>query len=159
MKIEETEQLTTDFDWFGLDEDGFIAHFASAGFKRVPASVAESAEGLGLVSDYFKTEAPVRGAHRVDEDLLCRRPDWKGERNESRYLKSFVAMADRGLFSFDIDSYLKPGIAYFRVACPLSPLGLEQLPEPIRRIIARTRLAGVRLRNESLISYEATLEM
>jgi hypothetical protein len=30
MKIEETEQLTTDFDWFGVDEEGFIAHFASA---------------------------------------------------------------------------------------------------------------------------------
>jgi hypothetical protein len=159
LKIEETVQLTTDFDWFGVDEEGFIAHFASAGFKRVPASVSESAEDLVLVSNYFKTEAPVRGAHRVDEDLHGFLPGWKGEQNESRYLRSFVAMADRGLFSFDIDSYLKPGIAYFRVACPLSPLGLEQLPEPIRRIIARTRLAGVRLRNQSLISYEATLEM
>jgi hypothetical protein len=159
MKIEETEQLTTDFDWFGVDEEGFIAHFASAGFKRVPASVSESAGDLVLVSNYFKTEAPVRGTCRVEEDLLGLRPDWKGEQNESRYLKSFAAMADRGLFSFDIDSYLKPGIAYFRVACPMSPLGLKQLPEPIRRIIARTRLAGVRLRNQSLISYEATLKM
>jgi hypothetical protein len=159
MRIEETKQLTTDFDWFGVDEEGFLAHFASAGFKRVPASVSESAEDLVLVCNYFKTEAPVRGAHRVDEDLVGLRPDWKGEQNESRYLKSFVAMADLGLFSFDIDSYLKPGIAYFRVACPLSPLGLEQLPEPVRRIIARTRLAGVSLRSQSLIAYEATLEM
>jgi hypothetical protein len=159
MRIEETAQLSTDFDWFGVDEGGLIAHFASAGFKRVPASVSESAEDLVLVSNYFKTEAPVRGAHRVDEDLLGLRPGWKGEQNESRYLKSFVAMADLGLFSFDIDSYLKPGIAYFRVACPLSPLGLEQLPEPVRRIIARTRLTGVRLRNQSLIPYEATRDM
>jgi hypothetical protein len=159
MKIEETEQLTTDFDWFGVDEEGFVAHFASAGFKRIPASVSESSEDLGLVSNYFKTEAPVRGAHWVDEDSLRLRPDWKGERNEGRYLRSFAGMADRGLFSFDIDSYLKPGIAYFRVAHPLSPLELEQLPEPIRRIISRTRLAGVRLRNQSLISYEATIEM
>jgi hypothetical protein len=159
MKIEETEQLTTDFDWFGVDEEGFIAHFASAGFKRVPGSVSESAEDLDLAKSYFQTEAPVRGAHRVDEDLPSFLLDWKGAQNESRYLKSFAAMADRGLFSFDIDSYLKPGIAYFRVACPLSPLRLEQLPEPIRRIIARTRLAGVHLRDQSLISYEATLKM
>ncbi len=104
MRIEETAQLTTDFDWFGVDEEGLIGHFASAGFKRVPISVSENAEDLGLVSGYFKTEAPVRGSHRLDEHLPGLRPNWKGEQNESRYLESFVAMADRGLFSFDIDS-------------------------------------------------------
>jgi hypothetical protein len=159
MRIEETAQLTTDFDWFGVDEEGLIAHFASAGFKRVPTSVSENAEDLGLVTSYFKTEAPVRGSHRLDERLPGLRPDWKGEQKESRYLESFVAMADRGLFSFDIDSYLKSGIAYFRVACPVSPLGLGELPEHIQRIIARTRLAGVRLRSQSHVSYDATLQM
>src|ERR1700689_1365386 len=102
MRIEETAQLTTDFDWFGVDEEGFVAHFTSAGFKRIPTTVSESAEDLGLVTDYFRNEAPVRGPHCVDEELPALRPDWQGEQNESRYLESFVAMADRGLFSFDI---------------------------------------------------------
>jgi hypothetical protein len=48
----------------------------------------------------------------------------KGESQEERYLRSFIAMADRGLFSFDIDSYLGPNTAYFRVALP----GLASMP-------------------------------
>ena len=68
-------------------------------------------------------------------------------------------MADRGLFSFDIESYLRPGIAYFRVALPEAPLAIDELPPNIVKIISRTVLTGVRLRYQSQVFYDATLTM
>lgn len=147
----------TDFDWFGVDEEGLLGHFTTAGFKLLPSSVAASAEDLKLVTDCFKMQAAVRGSHRVDDENIKRalNREWRGERNENRYLRDFISMADKGLFSYDIDTYLKPAISYFRVASPEMPLRLDGLPEPIRRIVFRTFLQGFRLANELHVPYDA----
>jgi hypothetical protein len=140
MDIELVEQQSTDFDWSGVDEEGWIGHFTSAGFKYLPQSVSSSSEDLRLVTEFFQNHAPVKGAHMLDGDLANVVPDWRGENNEARYLGSFVSMADKGLFSYDINSYLSPGAAYFRVASPESPLPLEELPSNIRTVLSRTVL-------------------
>lgn len=159
MKISFDEQAGTDFDWFGVDEEGLIGHFTTAGFKRLPPSVACSAKDLKLVTNYFENLSPSEGGHNVDSSSIASalQRDWKGEKDEERYLRSFVAMADKGLFSFDIGSHLKPDIAYFRVALPQVPITVSELPENIRPIVSRTFLKGVRLRDQSHVSYEATL--
>lgn len=36
--IPEMEQQETDFDWFGVDEDGSVGHFTKAGFKYLRLS-------------------------------------------------------------------------------------------------------------------------
>jgi hypothetical protein len=159
MQIDIAEQDTTDFDWFGVDEDGFVAHFTSAGYKRLPRSVSSSAEDLKLITEYFNSGVERRGGHLVDKALSNEVPEWKGEEHEGRYLKSFVAMADKGLFSFDIDTYVKPGIAYFRVAAPELPIKIGDLPADIQAILSRTVLNGIRLREQSKILYENTLGM
>ena len=53
MRISDDEQTYKDFDWYCVDGQGQLGHFASAGFKKVPPSVATSAEDLR-----FLTEAP-----------------------------------------------------------------------------------------------------
>ena len=161
MEIPLDKQGGTDFDWFGVDEEGLLAHFATAGFKAIPPSVSASAEDLKLVTDYFTKRASVRGSHQVDEESLANslNREWKGERLEARYLRDFVSMANKGLFSYDIDSYLRPGICYFRVACPDMPLKLHELPDPIQVIVSRTILKGLRVRNESRVLYDATLKL
>jgi hypothetical protein len=109
MKISETEQESTDFDWYAVDEEGFLAHFTSAGFKYLPVSVVADVEALQVLDDYFRCAAP-RGGHKIAADLATRmHRDWKGEQLEGRYLQNFVAMANRGLHSFDIESYVKTG--------------------------------------------------
>lgn len=158
MRIAITEQESTDFDWFGVDADGFVAHFASGAFKYLPRSVERSAEDLKLVTDFFG-RATSRGGHSVDPVVSTEVPDWQGEEKEGRYLRSFVTMADKGLFSFDIGPQAEPGIAYFRVAAPEHPIKIGHLPENIRKVIARTSLTGVRLREQDKIPYEATLSL
>jgi hypothetical protein len=159
MEIEDQDQYGTDFDWFGVDECGEIGHFTTAGFKKLPGSVSSSAEDLAFVADYFLKQAPIRGSHRVEPTLAQERPGWKGESQEERYLRSFIAMADRGLFSFDIDSYLGPNTAYFRVALPVSPLCLSDLPNRIRDVLGRTIIKGPLLRDRLRIPYEETLAL
>jgi hypothetical protein len=152
MRITDDEQWNTDFDWFCVDSDGRVGHFASAGFKRLPLSVAESAEDLRFVTEYFDQLSPSMDGHELDRLLA---PD---KRNE-RYLRSFVAMANRRLYSFDIESYLEPDCYYFRVAIPKTPLRLHELPDPVREALGRTMLKGQSLAQSSVIPYLTTLRM
>lgn len=155
MEIARDLQVGRDFDWFCVDEKGHIGHFTTAGFKYLPKSVEASAENLETLTKFFMALQPQYG-HEVDLRLA----DALNEPKPGpRYLRDFVAMADRGLFSFDIESYATSGSAYFRVALPLRPLKIEDLPEPIRKILTHTVLAGRLLSTTARIPYDETLEM
>ncbi len=67
--IPETAQEATDFDWFAVDESGYIGHFTTAGFKLLPKSVSVSAPDLEKVTDYFKQLAPTGSGHQVSTEL------------------------------------------------------------------------------------------
>jgi hypothetical protein len=157
VRIDDSEQEMTDFDWFAADEQRYLAHFATAGFKHLPASVTRCAEDLAAVTEYFQNRAPVFSGHRVNPDIGRDRSDWKGEAEEARYLSSFVKMAARGLYSYDIETYVSPMTAYFCVAIPIRPLSLDDLPQEVREIIGRTVLKGVRLEATPRIEYGSTL--
>lgn len=159
MEIDLIEQDSTDFDWFGVDECGYIGHFSTAGFKRLPKTVARNREDLETVSEYFSYRASETTGYLLDSCLQIRVPDWKGEAHEGRYLESFVSMAKKGLFSFDIDTYVTDDLVYFPVAIPERPILVPDLPELIRSIVAKTFLRGVRLDSRRPIRYDATLDM
>jgi hypothetical protein len=152
MRITEDEQTYKDIDWYCVDSEGRVGHFTSAGFKLIPPSVAESAEDLKLLDEFFGQLAPDDEGHVLDEHLT---PDKRTE----RYLRSFVAMADRGLYSFDIETYLHPGICYFKVAIPKTPLLLRHLPENVQLILGRSVLMGLSLERSSTIPYAQTLSI
>jgi hypothetical protein len=68
-------------------------------------------------------------------------------------------MADRGLFSFDIESYLKPDTCYFRIASPNIPLRFVDLPGSVQIILGRTVLRKQSLKLSSTIPYAETLSI
>jgi hypothetical protein len=150
MIIDLQEQWDRDFDWFAVDAVGQLAHFTTAGMKKLPQSVAASAEDLALVTRYFEESAAHRCRHEVESTI--------SNRNDERYLRSFIAMANKGLFSFDIESHLSPAAAYFRVATPTSPTHLSELPTPVGEIVARTRIGGT-FRERLHIPYDETVPL
>lgn len=152
MRISDNEQKYRDFDWYCVDADGRVGHFTSAGFKALPSSVVASAEDLDFLNDFFNELAAVRDGHELDEHLSA-------ERRTERYLHSFVAMSDRGLFSFDIESHLQPESCYFRVAMPRHPLKFTDLPDNVRVVLGRTVLSGYSLAQSSAIPYSITLNL
>jgi hypothetical protein len=129
-----------------------VGHFASAGFKRIPPSVAESFEDLNLLSEFFSSLPAAPNAHELDEHL-------NAEQRSERYLRSFVETADKGLFSFDIETYPTPETCYFRVAIPREPLRFAELPERVREVLSRTALKNRSLQQCTKVSYLETLEM
>ena len=156
-EIAEGEQYERDFDWFCVDGAGEIGHFATAGFKRLPRSVERSAEDRDVLEEFFEKRLKGGRGCRVDADLSKEIATLKSGINQS--LRDFVGMAEKGLYSFDIETYLSPGSYYFRVAVPLLPLRFEDLPSNIREILGRTKLDVRRLKNSSRIPYEDTLAM
>ena len=149
MHVSEDEQSYTDFDWFCVDDNGNVGHFASAGYKAIPSTVAESAEDLKYLTDFFEGFA-AKPDIIIDDGPECR---------TERYLRSYVAMANRGLYSFNIGSHLKPGICYFRVALPASPLRFVNLPEKVRAVLGRTVFKDRSLEECSMIPYSDTLNI
>jgi hypothetical protein len=155
-KITEDEQQSTDFDWFCVDEAGEIGHFTTAGFKRLPRSAEHSSEDLNALEKFFEAELTSGRGYQLDADLSREIP---APDCGVGYLRDFAGMADKGLYSFDIETYVSPGSYYFRVAVPLLPLRFEELPPHVRDILYPTRLKGRLLKNSSRILYEDTLAM
>jgi hypothetical protein len=151
------EQSYIDFDWFCVDEAGYIGHFTTAGYKMLPPSVAQSAEDLKFVTAFFESEVSAGRGYSVDPELAAEvsSPECSSE----RYLRSFVAMADRGLFSFDIASHLERESQYFRVVLPNRPLKFDELPKQVQQILSRTCLRKTLLKNSSRVLYENTLHI
>ena len=122
MTITTEEQMETDFDWFCVDDETQVAHFTTAGFKRLPASVAGSVANQAMLLNYFEQELWANCGYSIDPELI----NEVNDPNE-RHLKSFVQMANRGLYSFDIEPDISPATNYFRVAIPTIAFSSNQL--------------------------------
>lgn len=125
-----------DIDWFFTNSDEI--GFAASGGGQLPRSVAKSAENLELLALYFKN-LPEKYGVIINPSLDKIITDGVDE----RYLKSFVQMAKKGLFSFDrtvLNSFTDPN--YHLVAKPVSPLKTDELPSEIVKILMETRYSG-----------------
>jgi len=154
MEISIEKQLETDFDWFCVDDEAQIAHFTTAGFKRLPSSVAESIGNQATLLNYFEQELAVSSKYAIDAELTQQVKD-----PPSRYLKSFTSMASRGLYSFDIETYVSTTTSYFRVAVPTIPMSADELPRPIRQILQKTHWRGIPFHLLTRIPYRSTLTL
>lgn len=67
-------------------------------------------------------------------------------------------MADKGLYSYDIDTYIGPGLAYHRVAVPLNRMAVDELPGHVQAIVRWTKLGRISFEQSSRIEYEPTLD-
>jgi len=127
---------TTRFDdWFAVDDNGDVGHFVTAGFRRLPTSARIDAEGLEELVGYFETFLR-NGGFTLRPEFEESRP-FESPAERARYLKSFAAMAARGLYSYDAE--LKVPGGYRGVTIPQQPLKLSDLPANIRDRLARTR--------------------
>lgn len=118
--------LENDLDWFLSGQDGFLAHFATGGKSPVPEKIRESIDNYELVCDYFYSLEPLSDVEVIEYNL----PAFSDEEQRSRYLKSFIEMSRKGLFSYDYRND-----KYKLISKPLSPLRYSVLPDDIKGII------------------------
>lgn len=91
------EFLEYDLDWFLSSQEGYLAHFATAGQGPIPENIRASVENYNFIVDYFHSLAPLSEVSIVEENL----PAFSNEQQRARFLCSFIEMSSKGLFSYD----------------------------------------------------------
>ncbi len=126
MMYMDDDFLENDLDWFLSSQDGFLAHFATGGKGSVPEKIRESIDNYELIYDYFYSLEPLSDVEVIEYNL----PDFSDEERRSRYLKLFIEMSRKGLFSYDYRND-----KYKLISKPISPLRYSVLPDDIKGII------------------------
>ena len=154
MQISELDQEIYDFDWFALDKEGLIWHFATGGCGAMPTSVASSREDLQKVTDFFRSRCPEKLSTRVCQEFEAHVELMKSAHAREVYLRYFVEMASRGLFSYDCMRSIKPPTGYFQVAKPSTPLQVSSLPHEISEILGNATFDDISFREACLIDLD-----
>jgi hypothetical protein len=144
VEISATEQAISDFDWFAIDQDDNIAHFASAG-GRLPRSVAISAEDNTFVTTYFQSLTAADNAFVINPAFRLPN-DIKTPEQRARFFRTYVFYAACGLYSFDRTEVYVRGAStnfdYELIASPRDQRKFADLPEYIQKILVRTKYTG-----------------
>src|SRR5271166_5510148 len=128
--ITEIEEETVDLDWFCIDDDGEIAHFASGGRGFLPPSVKESRANLDRLAAYFRRDLPPNGSGGEAKNLSAHKR-FTSSKQKTRYLDDYLLMGSRGLYSLTCIMGATRPTNYFLVIVPSNPLRVEDLPDDI----------------------------
>jgi hypothetical protein len=126
MEMDEEFLETNDLDWFASCSNGALAHFATGGRGFVPEPIKKSISEYEMAFDYFSSLPEDFGFEVVEKNL----PVFKNFALRDHYLKSFVEMAKKGLFSYDVSE-----VGYKLIARPVSGVRYAGLPSEIRRVV------------------------
>ena len=128
-----------DMDWFGLDQNDNILRFTSSG-GLFPKSIEANGESNSTLLSFLLTIPPYTRSLTVSTKM-DQYIQFDNNRFKEKYVNDHASMAKRGIFSFDksyihdLDNYL-----YHKVASPVLPLKLLELPPEMRRILQKTRI-------------------
>ncbi|ONH50926.1 hypothetical protein SAMN04490182_2018 [Pseudomonas cedrina] len=123
MQMDDEFLEINDLDWFASYQDGALSHFATGGNGFVPDSVRASILSYELLFDYFCSLPEVFECEVEEENLNLFESHVKRE----RYLQSFISMAKKGLYSYDVESD-----GYKLIAKPRVGLRVFDLPDEVR---------------------------
>ena len=118
--------LQYDLDWFLSSQEGYLAHFATAGQGPIPERIKSSVEDYNFIFDYIYSLEPLSEVYVIEGNL----PAFSNDNQRSSYLRSFVEMSSKGLFSYD---YEQGG--YKLISKPKTPLKYEKLPNEVKGVI------------------------
>ena len=137
-EITTIDEATRDWDWFAVDASGAVGHFTTAGMRQLPSTVKTDNEAALRLIGYFDQDAPKQFDYVVRLQSEIAAGTLKDIGDHDWYLRSFIAMASAGLFSYDTHTEGRT-TDYFLVAYPKSPLQVDQLPLEVRDLVQRTR--------------------
>lgn len=127
MEMDEEFLEVNDLDWFASYRGGLLAHFATGGRGFVPDVVRKSISEYEEVYDYFHSITGGVEVEVVEGNL----PVFNDSVQRERYLRSFVDMAGRGLFSHDVND----DGGYKLIAKPKKCREYCDLPVEVQRIL------------------------
>lgn len=111
-----------EFEWFSVDEHGFIAVFSTAGFGKVPDFVFQENSDHILLESYFTRTHFGRSEVMIQKN------------SENKYLRTLAA---RGLYAYEWSQRKGPYELIFR---PSNPLTIKDINDRVAETIANVVL-------------------
>src|SRR5690348_7136057 len=139
MEIDKAEEFTKDWDWFAVDQNGSIGHFTSAGLHPLPKSVKDDVDALTRLTQYFSKELCPSSDFVVTDTALRHIPQPADSDSRRRFLSSFIAIAAKGIFSYNSEMTRELNSGYYLVAKPLDRLTIVDIPPNVAALLQRTR--------------------
>lgn len=121
MLVDGEDNVGLDIDWFAVDSEGKIAHFATGGVGFLPAETANDLQAADAAFDILFAANETTSTIIIEENL----PNFSSDYERSQYLASFENMAKRGYFSYDVADPSAQNSHYVLVAAPTRPILLE----------------------------------
>ncbi|UXZ94142.1 hypothetical protein K3169_17370 [Pseudomonas phytophila] len=133
MKMDDGFIEVNDLDFFASFINGVLAHFATGGRGFVPASIRNSVSDYELVYEYILSLHDDYEFEVVEVNI----PTFSTTAQRDRYLKSFVSMAKKGLYSYDV---FRDG--YRLIAVPRKGRNSSELPARVKMALSALSLAS-----------------
>ncbi len=108
-----------EFDWLGVDREGHVAVFTTAGYGPVPADVNQHLADVDAAFDRVK-ELPVTGSA---DNIMQRSAD--GDYSD------WYTYSAKGFYAYDWQVWDGP---YQRLSTPTVPISISQLPAALLAI-------------------------
>ncbi len=125
-----------EYDWLGMDSDGHVALFSTAGGGYPPNGFLQDTEvHYAAISVLLSLPETTKAVFSPELPPHC--------------VNAWRLAAQRGLFAFDSDL---DGGPYRRVAAPELPSACEQLPAIVQAAVKSVQLQGLRFSELSEIS-------
>lgn len=115
---------TIDLDWFAVDQNGNLAHFASGGSGFVPNDIKSSLTDVGLFADYVFDLNETSDTILISENI----PNFDSSEKADRYVETFLRMAAKGFYSYDVLELTGHDKGYSLIAKPKSPVVIDDIP-------------------------------
>lgn len=130
-------QEVIDIDWYALDDEGVIMHFASGG-GELPQTVSGYKEDTDKLAEFFRS-LPINEIKVFINPQIDKIVEFNSNKERERYLQDFISMSKRGLYSYDktIPSNFSHK-EYHLVSYPEKLLLLDSIPKDIRNVLNRT---------------------
>jgi hypothetical protein len=114
-EIDRSEEFTRDWDWYACDEEGRIGHFTSGGLRALPRSLKQDREAAERIFRYFSEEAPEVSGCSVRAEAEEDAGGWQKPGAREWFLKSFLQMALKNVFSYNTQMLHGSNAQYYLV--------------------------------------------
>lgn len=123
--IRKHEFSRVEYDWLGVDKNGYIGFFSSAGFGPIPETVIKPNLSIDLTQE-------ILGLPKCSETESIQLQD--------RKISEWIEIAERGLFSFD---WSFNSDSYEMVSWPETPVFFKEFLKRTDNLIAFIHLPNL----------------
>lgn len=137
-----------DIDWYAVDQSGYIAHFMSGVYGKLPQFIQRDRQRNEWLHEFFSNSLP----EMCGAVLLCTDSDIVlSSEIYTKFLESCKHVSRCGLYCYDSSNGEQHTQAYHLVCRPEIPLHISMLPPDAAQQLSTMRLANAEYSSGDII--------